>query len=96
MNSYVINYLQVDLLKGLHGLGDLALTIEVNERLMLARSALSGRIQLEQKRIITSHPIRPVSGTFPREWDALKGDVPKAAVAFKSFLGAFGTDDSLG
>ena len=55
-------------------------------------------MQFKQRRIITSHAIVQIPKRFPENWSLglLKDDVPKAAVAFKSFLAAFGTRDSLG
>src|SRR5246127_4754656 len=97
MIYYVINHLEVDLFKSPQRLGDLPFSIDFDQHLMLTRPALGGRIQLdEQKRIISSNTIIQFPEHFPQngELSLLKDDVPKAAVAFKNFPGAFGTRDS--
>ena len=87
-----VNNLQIKLLEGPDSLINFALPKKFDEHLSLPRSGRRIWEELEHKRIITSQSIVQLPEHLPknRPLGFLEYNVPKAAIVFEVFFGAFG------
>ena len=92
-----VNNLQIKLLEGPDSLINFALSKKFDEHLSLPRPARGIREELEYQWIITSQSVVQLPEHLPknRPLRFLEYHVPKAAIVFEVFLGAFGAGDLL-
>src|SRR6516162_1596411 len=92
MISDPVNHLQINLLEGPDSLINFALSKKFDEHLSLARPDRRIREQLKYQRIITSQSVVQLPEHLPknRSLGFLEYYVPKAAIVFEVFFGAFG------
>jgi len=92
MVNYSMSNLEINSLEGPDSLINFALSVGFDERLLLPRPGPRIWEELEYQRIITSQSVVQLPEHLPtnRPYGFLEYNVPKAAIAFEIFFGAFG------